>query len=168
LPQINPQTILNPNLIFMKKIFLALFASAALLSGCSTQKINTGYFTYDNDLEFKVNYFIAQKFSENGLQDGRTHVSQGGRYITANITFKNKSAEAKNIDFSEFKLLDDQGKEYSASFANSSTGSSFSDGMIQKIKPEKEKDYIVEFWPAFPKDQPIKTILFRGKEIKLQ
>ena len=139
-------------------IFLITFSAAA-------QKIDMEFATMDEQLEYKVKYFMNWKTTQD---PGYTYIAKKGlTYKTAVMEIKNVTNEDLKIDFSRIAILDKNNNKYQAHHAVQSGKLIMSDKLTRNLGADNTRTFMVEFWPAFPKDE-VPRLLIDDQVIELQ
>jgi len=77
---------------------------------CGVTKINSAYFPYSPELDFKVEKAANVAFTEGVAANWVTYIaSKNVRFKRVILEFKNKSTIDQEIDFSEIYMLDQAG-----------------------------------------------------------
>lgn len=132
---------------------LALLATSIFLTfSAFAQKVNSEPINYTDSVEFVVVRFTNAKTSDGG---NTIYIAEKGTaYKSVWFDFTNKSDKDEIINFGDIYLLDSKDNKYRprtvVQTMKMSTGNN--QELEITLKAGKEKRFLVEFWPPFPKD----------------
>ena len=143
----------------MKK-FLLVCLSVVALSNCKVNKIDSAYHQLDENIDFKIVRIVNGRTRSASSQT--TYISNKGfRYKQVHLKIRNNSEEKQEFDLSHLYLLDKYNRKHKVSLAVKSmqlqTGNSLYN-IEKKLGGKKEGLYMLDFTPAFPKDELILKI----------
>mgnify|MGYP000938523505 CR=1 FL=1 len=151
------------------KNLLMTFLAFAMISSAVAQQINSKNFSYIEGVEFNIKRFNSAKTTEFGNGDGRTYIAQGARFKTAWMEFTNSTEQDVEIDFSQFNLIDSNSNRYHPNgVVQGGKFTNTRENYKLKLKAGKTKLFLVEFWPPYPKDEPITRLVVNENIITLQ
>lgn len=139
----------------MKKLTTLIILCLITLSA-TAQRVNSDYYKYNDALEFKVKFFTSSKTSNTGNDvAGTVHVARKGESFKQGVfEFRNNTDQDQVINFSELFIIDDEGQKHQAKVVTQAMKMTTNPEKLEMtLKAKKEKTYIIEFWPPFPKDQ---------------
>ncbi|RZJ33627.1 MAG: hypothetical protein EOO51_13170 [Flavobacterium sp.] len=143
-------------------LFLLLFQFA------NAQRTDSEVYTYSPGVTFTVVRITHAKTTEygNGM-DGRRYIAPSGMHFKgAILEFKNDSGENVIIDFEQVFLIDSKGEKHKVeSVVQSMKVTNTLEKLRQKLKAGKEKMFIVDFWPAFSKEDMVTKMIVNGQEV---
>ncbi len=135
----------------------------------SAQKVAPNKSVYAEGVDFTVERFTTFKTGHYGNDTRRMYIAEKGHtFITAIIKFTNTTKKDVEIDFEKFLLIDSEGKKYNLntvvqSMKVGSTGTDY----VKKINAGKTKQFMLSFWPGFPKKQEMVKLEYDGQIVEL-
>ena len=152
----------------MKILLMVLVCFA--MSNAAAQKMADNSYEYDDGVNLTVVRFLNNKTATYGNGgDGRLYIAKGARFKMAIIEIENTSKEDVEIDFKQFRLLDKNEKQYHVSGVSQAMKMSMTnENFTMKLKAGKKKTYAVEFWPPYPKDEPVTRMLVDNNTVALK
>lgn len=153
----------------MKKLLMTFLAFAMTSGAVVAQQINSKNFPYIEGVEFNVKRFSSAKTTEFGNGDGYTYIAQGARFKTAWMEFTNNTDQDVEIDFSQFNLIDSKNNRYHPNgVVQAGKMTNTRENYTLKLKAGKTKLFFLEFWPPYPKDEPITRMVVNENIITLE
>lgn len=139
----------------MKNLATLLIICLVTMSA-TAQRVNSDYFKYNDAVDFKVKFFTSSKTSNTGNDvAGTLNVARKGESFKQGVfEFRNNTDEDQVINFSELFIVDNAGRKHQAKVVTQAMKmTSNPEKLEMTLKSKKEKTFIIEFWPPFPKDQ---------------
>ena len=144
----------------MKKFLLISFILLFLVS-CGVNKIDSSYYKLNENIDFKIVRLLNTRTRAASNQTTTYIASKGYRYKQAHIRIRNNSEEKQEFDLGHLYLIDKYNRKHKVSMAAKSmkvqTGKSLYK-TEKKLGGKKEGLYMLDFTPAFPKDEVITKI----------
>lgn len=145
----------------MKK-FSTFVIICLLLSSCGIHQINSKYFKWNEEIDFMVVGFFNVKMTE-GQENNKnvTYIARkNSRFKRASFRFKNNTNQPLEINFENLFLLDKFNRKYPTRVAGQAYKGYSNDvfELQRPIKANEEALFLLEFFPAFPKDEVITKI----------
>lgn len=143
----------------MKKFLLICFISFFLVS-CGANKIDSSYYKLNENIDFKLLYLSNLKTIP--YSRSQTYIAKKGyRYKQAQIKIRNNSEEKQEFDLGHLYLIDKYNRKHKfwsgVKLRQLQAGNSMYNSK-KKLGGKKEGVYLIQFSPAFPKDEVITKI----------
>tara|TARA_Y100000815_G_C13266969_1_gene471482 strand:+ start:555 stop:1052 length:498 start_codon:yes stop_codon:yes gene_type:complete len=143
----------------MKKFLLLSFISLYLVS-CRINKIDSSYYKLNENIDFKIVRLIDGRKRTASNQTVYT-ANEDFRYKQAHIKIRNNHEEKQEFDLSHLYLVDKYNRKHKVSRVMKNLQFQTNSSMInteKKLGGKKQGLYIVDFTPAFPKDELVLKI----------
>jgi len=148
----------------------ALLVFVLIITSCGVKMIHSKSYNYKEGVDFNVKMAIDERKAYKGDLYDTIYVAIGnGSFKTLVLQFSNTSENDMEINFKEFILLDKSGNKYTpVAAAQEFIPITSVEKFTHILKAGKIRNFHIQYWPPFPKSEPIEKMMVKDVPILIE